>query len=419
MKSIVAISLAVGQIFAWPNMIFAASEAEQLRSELSELKQMLLKISSRIETVEKRLSAIDGKKPEGPVVIAREEEKPVAQEFRSGPKSGTVYGKKGYLLNPDVSVIANTNYFFRDGPNLEFGEFEEEELNISEVEIDLTAYLYPGIRGWTTIAYEPEEEEVEVEEAYVTFETLPWKSSATFGRRFVDFGLVNPIHQHFRHYTDTPLAVTQLFGEAFVDDGFLYSILLPTPGDLTAQVKAGIYDGRKELVEEEKEEDGLVFNGHVLQLGADINHPVGEDADVTLGYDVLLDDFDGDNLAVQAASAAFRYYFPESYQKILWQNEVYVVTRDEGEEPSGFYSYLCYTLNKYFDFGVRFDWTELLEESNDKTWAVVPSVTWNITESTYTRAQYRHIDADGREEADEFFLQFVFGFGPHSHRVQY
>ncbi len=416
MRKSIFILMAFIHCFGCACSVFAGEE-EALRSELSELKQMMHNVSSRMEQIETRLQVLEGGEP----VSAKGN-----AEFGQGPKAGTVYAAKGWLLNPDISLIANTNYFFRDGAAVEFGEFEAEELNVSEVELDLASYIYPGVRAWSTIAYEPEEEKVEVEEVYVNFEALPLNSSATLGRRFIDFGLVNPIHQHFRPYTDSPLVVTQLFGEALVDDGFLYSVLLPTPGKLTAQIKAGVYDGRKELVEAEEEEveevvesAGLEFSDHLLQLGADLNHPIGDDADISFGYDVLLDDFSGEELAIHAVSSALRYYVPESEQKILWQNEVYAVTGDDIEEPVGFYSLLRYSLNRYWDAGVRFDWTELLADDSDSAWAVVPSLTWNITESTYARAQYRHIDVDEVGEAEEFWLQFVFGFGPHSHRLDF
>ncbi len=418
----------------------SAGEAEALRSELFELKAMMQKVSDRVVQIESRIQVLEGGEPSSTSVtdLVEQGERPVPQQFRSGPKLGTSYAKKGWLLNPDISLISNMNYFFQDGDETDFGEFGNEELNVQEIELDLASYIYPGIKAWSTIAYEPEEDEVGIEEAFVHFETLPYNASATLGRRFIDFGLVNPIHQHFRPYTDSPLVFSQLFGEAFVDDGFLASILLPTPGDLSAQLKAGIYDGRKELVEEHGEEEevttsvisgpmmaeameeaGLEFGNHILHLGADLNHPLGEDADITLGYDVLLDDFEGDDLAIQSASAVLRYYVPESEQKLLWQNEIYAVTGDEIEEPLGFYSFLRYSINRYLDVGVRYDWTELLGDDSEEAWAVVPSVTWNITESTYARAQYRHIDVDGIGEANEFWLQFVFGFGPHSHGVNF
>lgn len=415
-----------------------ASEAETLRGELSELKVMMQKVSDRVVEIENRLQVLEGGEPASKkVVLPLTEERPKPQQFRSGPKLGTSYAQKGWLLNPDISLIANSNYFFRDGKETGFGEFENEELNVQEVELDLSSYIYPGIKAWSTIAYEVEEDEVGVEEVYVHFEALPFNTSATLGRRFIDFGLVNPIHQHFRPYTDSPLAFSQIFGEALADDGFLASLLLPTPGDLSAQIKVGVYDGRKELTEEEEEEAvaltvmsasmmaevseaaGLGFGSHILQLGADLNHPLGEDADITFGYDVLLDDFQGDDLAIQSASAVLRYYVPESEQKLLWQNEVYAVTGDEIEEPVGFYSFLRYSINRYLDLGFRYDWTELLTDESEEAWAIVPSVTWNITESTYARAQYRHIDVDGIGEADEFWLQFVFGFGPHSHAIDF
>lgn len=405
-------------LFSRPVGAAAPSETETLRRELTDMRRLMQELQQKMQATEAHLEALEkGEKPVAEVPPVAEA--PTAPT-REGTPPATLYGQKGWLLNPDISVIANMNYFFRDGPELGFGEFDPEELNVQEVELDLAAYIYPGVRGWTTIAYEPEEGEVDVEEAYATFETLPWKSSATVGRRLIDFGIVNPIHQHFRPYTDSPLAFTQLFGEAYIDDGFLYSVLLPTPGDLSVKLSAGIYDGRKELVEaEEEDEPALEFDGHVLQLGAAANHPLGESMDLSTGYNVLLDDFDGDNLAIHEANVVLRYYVPNSYKKVLWQNELYAAQTDALSDPVGFFTLLRYTHNKYWNVGLRFDWTELLDDDSNEAWALVPSVTWNITEATYARFQYRHLDVDNSSDAEEFFLQFVFGFGPHSHRIEF
>ena len=164
------------------------------------------------------------------------------------------YGTKGSLMNPDISVVADAFYHFSDS-KFGVGEFTDEDLYFREVELAIQGYIYPGVRAEFFPVWEVEEGKVEIEEAFANFLTLPFHSNLLVGRHRIRFGLVNPIHQHYRDYVDTPLAVQNFLGaEGYIDDGINFSVMVPKI-PIPVELGFGIFDGDKSLAEEEEEEE--------------------------------------------------------------------------------------------------------------------------------------------------------------------
>ncbi len=346
------------------------------------------------------------------------------------------YGTKGSFMNPDVSIIGDVFYHFSDS-KFGVGEFADQELHFREVELAVQGYIYPGVRAEFFPVWEVEEGKVEIEEAFGNFLTLPFNSNLLVGRHRIRFGQVNPVHQHHRDYVDVPLAVQNFLGaEGYIDDGFNFSVMAPKI-PIPVELGFGIFDGNKSLGEEDEEEEGsktfnlfesqpVEFRDHVFLAKINTNLLLLPNLDISTGYHVMWDDNGGGNTAVHNGQFSLRYRVPNSWSKLLWQNEIYVADIDDRDVSSkGFYSFLKYTHNKFLDIGFRYDWSELGNTDDAHLWALNPIATWHLTETSYVRAQYRYAELEGSRYTDnntnssnEFFLQFVWGLGPHAHGIQ-
>jgi len=349
------------------------------------------------------------------------------------------YGTKGSFMNPDVSIVADTFYHFSDS-KFGVGEFTDEDMYFREVELALQGYIYPGVRAEFFPTFEIAEGRVEMEEAFANFLTLPLNSNMLVGKHRIRFGLVNPIHQHHRDYADVPLVVQNMLGaEGYIDEGFDFSIMAPKI-PIPVELGFAIFDGAKSLAEAEEEgsrtfnlydNTAIAFRDKVFLAKINTNMLLLPNLDISTGYHVMWDDNGAGNTAVHNGQFSLRYRVPNSWSKLLWQNEVYVADVDnianqaDKNTSKGFYSFLKYTHNRFLDLAFRYDWTELGLNNNAHQWALNPMATWHLTESSYIRAQYRYgelvsegVSASNVNSANEVFLQFVWGLGPHAHGIK-
>ncbi len=388
-------------------------------------EQEQIQVQIQDQKYEERIMELEEK-----VSFSQEADRRDREEERRKP----FYGTKGSLLNPDISVIADTFYHFSD-QSKGVGEFTDNDLYFREVELSIQGYIYPGVKAEFYPVWEIEEGKVEIEEAFANFLTLPFNTSLIVGRQRVRFGEVNPIHQHSRDYVDVPLPVQNFLGaEGYIDEGFDLSMLVPWI-KIPVTLGFGMFDGDKSLGEhgEEHEEEGeegekrsaifesepIEWRDHVFLAKINANIPFTRNFDASLGYHVMWDDNGGGPTAIHNGQISFRYRFPNSYRKLLWQNEIYVADIDDRDVKSkGFYSLLKYNLSRSLDAGVRYDWSELGHDDDIHQWAINPIMTWHMTESSYVRMQYRYGELEGFESVNEGLLQFVWGLGPHSHSLK-
>lgn len=369
---------------------------------------------------------------------------------------------------PEISAIVNGQADLTDPEDPD----RHQKVRIKEAEVAVAGYLYPSIHGDFIVAFEQEyvdeevETEVEVEEAYLSFLELPGGLQAVAGRKLISFGRLNPIHPHHWAFPETPRALENLFGDhPWFDDGLDLNLLVPNPWDAYLKVSAGVYNGRslehghgdaeedhdhaeeheEDHAEEHEEEhhegegehhegeghahaedaghahghgevvewDGQVFIG---RLFADL--PVSEQLAFQLGYSLVIDE--GERNLLQGLDLVLRHQEPDSFRKTKWHTELLFADDDvRGSSPFGLFSYVTYAPDKYWEFGGRYDFTELLENDSEDLWAGSGFVTRYLTHATYLRGgyQYTEYSMEEREEEHLVSLQFVWGIGPHSHRL--
>jgi len=357
-------------------------------------------------------------------------------------------GRAAVLELPEISVIVNGK--------VEWSEAKERPLDgkvrIDEVELGLSGGLFPGVRGDVVAVIEQEYEgsetstEMDLEEAYLTFQELPGGFQATLGRRLIPFGRTNPNHPHHWDFADSPLALRNLFGDhPWFDDGAELSWLVPNPGDLYIKLSAGVWNGRElghhhgeedhhgdhdgDEHEEDHQEDHqeehhhghlgeetIEWEGHVFTGRLFLDLPLSDRTAVQVGGSAAIDEHNRNTLLGADFSVLHRW--PDSFRTLKWQTELTSLKdRERDSKPRGLFSSLRYQINKNWVVGGRYDWTELLEDDHEDASSVAAWVTYYLTHSTYVRAQVAQIDHDHDKELLGT-LQLVWGIGPHSHRLQ-
>ena len=391
-----------------------------------------------------------------------------AMETRTGARHKAVpVGSYGGIMNPDISLVANVETLFTDdktNPN-------RNRIRVKEVEIALQGYLYPGIRADIIPALEMEyngddvEVEIDLEEAYVTASQIPYVSDYVpleiqGGRKFMNFGRLNPVHPHHWAFSDTPLVLANLFGEHnWFDDGVQASVTVSNPWDLYVKTTFGIWNGKSlghghgeeegeeedahehEGEEEEENHEGdhdeegeehdhegeagghgegetLDWDGHIFLSRTVLGVPFGRSADALVGYSLAWDE--GRGTVLHGGDLTVTYRLPGTYRKIRWQNEFFAADIGEGDYTRyGGYSLVQVSLSKYLELGGRYDQSQFLDpDEDDFELAGTGFVTYYFTHALYLRGQYRFRKMADEREEHAGFIQLVFGLGPHSHRLQ-
>jgi hypothetical protein len=354
-------------------------------------------------------------------------------------------GKASQLELPEISAIVDGRVRFTDLD----GDPNDEKVQIPEVEIAFQGALHPSVHGDLIVAVEQEYDgtethtEIHIEEAYLSFLDLPLGLQGLVGRRLMGFGRLNSIHPHHWAFTDTPLVLDQLFGDhPWMDDGAQLSYLIPNPADLYIKVTVGVWNGNalghhhgeedahdeeeheehEEHAEHDEHEEGhgqaepVEWDGHVFTGRLFVDLPVTERLSVEAGGSLAIDE--GDN-RLSAADIVFRYRWPKTFQRVKWQTEWFRFDDDDtGSDASGIFSFVQFTLDKYWETTVRYDWTELLHDSDETATAISGYVSYYLTHTTYLRGGYQLKEHANGDDENIVNLQFVWGIGPHSHRLE-
>ncbi|MDP6439931.1 MAG: hypothetical protein QGH74_09870, partial [Candidatus Brocadiia bacterium] len=326
---------------------------------------------------------------------------------------------------PTISAVVDIQATSTDMDN----DPNDNKVRIREAEIGAQGYLDPSVRGNLIVALEQEyavdgstETDVHIEEAYVSLLDLPGGLYSHIGRKLMGFGRLTPVHRHHWAVADMPLALGNFFGEhPWLDDGVEIGYLVPNPFGIYLKLSAGAWNGsalghvhaHEEEDHDEHEEDvvhedddheedhegqhgdAIDWDGHVFTGRVFADLPLSDSLNAQLGYSVAGDE--GENV-LHGADLVLRLRCPETDRLVKWHTECFAF---EGEDssPYGLFSLLQVTLDEQWAVGGRYDWTELLHDDGEDTWAGTGFVSYHLTHTTYVRGQYQHREhADGETE---------------------
>ncbi len=225
--------------------VSAAAQQPQERADSLELEMRALK--ARVDSLEQTLERLMAQRRD--TVPPRDELAALRAAARAAVRVDTTAQTEAAKEPQFVSRTRNLN---RLNPEISFtGDLvgtianSEENFEAREFELDLQAVLDPFSTTKWTLAFG--EEEVEIEEGYLAYNSLPGGFSLRAGKMRQTFGAVNRIHRHALPQTDYPLVLEQFFGdEGLAQTGVSFEWLVPRPWSSANEVTLQITDGASE-----------------------------------------------------------------------------------------------------------------------------------------------------------------------------
>lgn len=340
---------------------------------------------------------------------------------------------------PQISVVANGAALFQDRKRDDNrNRFEQDEL-----ELAFQSYVYPSIRFDAIVALGKEHDfSAELEEGYATVIQLgntPF--GARLGRMRLPFGRVNPIHPHQLLHWDYPLPVANLLGgHGAISNGGVLKYLIPS-SNLFAELQVGLFtlndqaalgvphahEHEHQVGEEQYNPAALSAQGQLLRMARLTLAPViNRDNELEVGLSGLTTRAqNGDNLRLLGLDFQYRRFFGAA-QRLLLAGEWLQHRRESagtGVNRQGYYLLASYKPDRYWEYGVRYDWSKraFLTADEDVTGAdkaISAILTYRLNEQSFIRLQWRNLKPADDSVRNELLLQLMFGFGPHSHPLE-
>ncbi|HEV1995120.1 MAG TPA: hypothetical protein VGR03_12395 [Candidatus Acidoferrum sp.] len=391
-----------------------AGEVALLRGELKELRETK-----------------SPEQPSGPqVLLASSHPEPGVLSSSPAPapaqatQTQTFGGASGNakLLNPDISLIGD--FVGAAGRNK---VSPSPSLEMHESEVGIQAIIDPYARADAFISFG--ETGVNVEEAYVTFTSLPAGLLLKVGKKRADFGKVNTIHNHALPFIDRPLVTNNLVGgEDGIDDaGFSLSRFLPAPKNWFLEGTAQVLRGDSaDLFQASRREDVSVV-GH-LRAYRDLTESTNLDLGLSyarghnnLGSNFLTNLYSGD------ATLRWKPLRRAIYNSFMFRTELVWSARDQlsaavpnlfqTQHAFGMYSSAEYRVNRRWTVGGRFDRSGHARDAHLTDSGFSGILTYWPSEFSQIRGQYRfgHLATSPTDfsNANEFLFQFLFVMGAH------
>ncbi|HJQ37922.1 MAG TPA: hypothetical protein VKB93_12360 [Thermoanaerobaculia bacterium] len=348
----------------------------QLETKLDELARQMEEIREELRQL--RPAAADAAPAED---LTKVDIEPSVADVK--PVENQVSPGAAKALNPDISVLgtfvghAGDRNEFEDRPNL----------GLDEAEVAFEAFIDPYAKGRFFVSVGPDE--VELEEGYAQFVTLPWGLTAKAGKTKAMFGKANTWHTHTRPWVDQPLMITRFFGdEGLADVGVSVSKQIDNPFGAFLEATGEIYNDN-------------FYNTH-LKFFRDLT----ENSNIEVGASAARG---GEHGKFGGVDVTYRW---KPLQRSIYNSMILrfegLANRpvDSGNTLYGYYASADYQLGRRWFTGARFD-------RADRERALSATLTFWPSEFSQLRGQYRRTRLIGGAEINEFLLQLQFAIGAH------
>ena len=400
------------------------ADAQQIQQQLDQLRQ---EFNQRISALEAQLAALQGGQaaPTLPAVPAPPAqttvEVPPGAAGAGGPSGALpIYGNVAAgskIFNPDMAVIGD--FLGAAGRNT---ANPQPALEMHESEASFQAIVDPYARADFFISFG--EEGVNLEEGFLTLNTLPGGFLAKVGKMRAAFGKVNTLHNHVLPWTDRPLVTRNLVGgEDGIDDaGISVSRLIPA-GTLFLEATGEVYRGDSgELFTSSKRGD-LSYVGHLRGY-----HDITESTNVDLGASysyghnaagivshVDLGRFTTNLFGVDA-TLRWRPLTRAIYHQFIGRSEVIWSNREQfagRQRSTGYYVSGDYQFARRWWLGGRYDQSDRADAASILDRGGSATLTYWPSEFSQVRGQYRRTNYGDAPAANELLFQFQFSIGAH------
>jgi hypothetical protein len=394
-------------------------------------------INAKFQALEQRIKALESEVSTLKAALAATPEpaaNPSPPPVQSAPGAAQSSDATARLMNPAISLIGNMLGAAGHNP-----VDQRPSLEMVESEMALSASVDPYARADVFLSFG--EEGVEVEEAYMTFTSLPAGLLLKGGRMRANFGKVNTFHRHVLPWVDRPLVNSYLLGgeDGIRDTGISVSRLLPSFGGLFLDATGQVYRGDSSVIFQRQSRNDLTAVGH-LRAYRDITESTNIDVGLSLARghhaeavtegpltisgpglaNVTLLPADGNFLVsrIYGLDATIRWkpLRRAIYRSFVGRTELVWHRRQEPfglRKAFGYYTSGEYQLARRWFAGVRIDQSDRLfgPSAYDRQQSII--LTYWPSEFSQIRAQYRHARYMGLGEANELLFQLQFSIGSH------
>ena len=334
---------------------------------------------------------------------------PPAPEETPAPAPSAPAASSASYFNPAIAVIGN--FVGATGRN----EVEDRpSFQVRESEVTFQAVVDPYARADFFVAIT--DDEVELEEGFVTFTSLPADLLVKAGKFKAQFGKVNLMHFHTLPWVDLPLPVTNLLGdEGWNDAGISVARIFPF-GETFSELTLQLFRGESEGVFEAPSRSDLAFLGHYRAF-----RDFGDDHNVELGASWGR----GSNGTTEDAKTTLENihlvyrWKPLSgrpYRSFILRSELFRSRRDQPggrQSARGFFVGGDYQLSRRWFTGARYEFSDRADDASLRDRGGAVTVTFWPSEFSQIRGELRQRRYAGGIKANEGFLQLQFSIGAH------
>ena len=327
------------------------------------------------------------------------------------------------------------------------------DLYLRSFETTVNGRVDPNWWGYAVVVYA--DEEVELEEAAVTYEGFDGNTTVRFGRFFVDFGKQMQAHIHDLPYPDRPGVLAEFLGEELPGVGAQLDHWWTTGESSALRASFGVF-GEFELgghghEEEEAGELETELPGRkdaselgltarvtqfmdagktgVFQWGASARHIGG----YALADDATATSIEGLSTTTFGIDATYGFDSDDGLSGWTFGAEGLLATGDLGaeadavsgaltafdDERSGYYVWAERRADIQNTYGVLLSSFEHLEADPTDETQVTAYYTRNLSEFARLRFAASHASIDQAEDSTRFMVQLTTFFGPHAHGVNW
>jgi hypothetical protein len=340
-------------------------------------------------------------------------------------------------LNPDISVIGDFLGAIGSQRTQTAGlgstQTPVPALEMHETEVGLQEVIDPYARADVFISFG--ESGVNVEEAYLTFTSLPGGFVARVGKMRADFGKVNTIHNHALPWTDRPMVTNNLVGgEDGIDDaGLSITRILPAPKGIFLEGTAQVFRGDSENLFSAARRQDVSYVAH-LRGYRDLNE--SNNIDIGFSYarghsaptEGMSDVLFNSHTNLYGLDATYRwkplrrsiYHSFLARAEFVWnhRDQLSTLALPEIQKAFGFYTSAEYRVNRRWTIGGRYDRSDRARDASLTDSGFSALITYWPSEFSQIRGQYRFARYAPElgllnRNANELRFQFLFVMGAH------
>jgi hypothetical protein len=287
-------------------------------------------------------------------------------------------------------------------------------LELHEAEVSLQAIVDPYAKADFFLTFS--NDEVGIEEAFVTFTSLPGNLLLKVGKMRASFGKVNQMHNHVMPWTDRPLVTQDLVGDedGISDAGLSLSRLFPNKV-LFLEVVGEVYRGESNLFRAPERGD-LTYVGRVHGY-RDLTEATNLDfgGSFAQGHNDAGAAF---STRLFGADVALRWrpLRRAIYRRLIVRSEAVWSRREQEAGPAtAFGAFVSgeYQFARRWFAGVRLDHSERADDPSLSDKGASLLLTYWPSEFSQIRGQYRHTSYAENIKADEVLFQLQFSIGAH------